>query len=111
MNDILKTKLKKFQAKSFLGFSGSIAMISVILFCLTQLAINASLNPQGIKLESFNTEKTALVEENRQLEEEIAEAKSISVISQIADKKLDLTEKDPSQIRYITDTGLVATAQ
>jgi hypothetical protein len=111
MNDTIKRKLKKFQSGSYLGFSGIIVMVALTLFCITQLAINANLNPQGIRLEGLNREKNALIEENRMLEESIAEAKSITVISQIADKKLELVQHDQSQLVYISDTSIVASAQ
>lgn len=109
MQDI-KNKLEQFGSQAVFSFSGTILVIAIILFCFTQLAINANLNPKGIKLERLNREKTALVEENRMLQEELAEAKSITVISQIADKKLDLVEKDPTKIMYINDTSVVASA-
>lgn len=92
-----------FSNSLFTKLTGSIALISTLIFCITQLAINANLNPKGAKLESLNTEKQMLIEENRQLSEEIAQAKSLTIVSEISTKKLSLQDNPSANVVYISD--------
>lgn len=85
-----------------------LSIVSTILFCVVQLAVNADLNPKGVLLESLNREKTALVEENRQLEQEIAKAESLSIISDIAKNKLKLTDYSNGNTFYVSDSSIVS---
>lgn len=80
-----------------------IAVLSVLLFIVTQLIINSNLNPLGAKLEKLNREKNLLIEYNRQLQEELSYTKSVTVVSEIAEKKLNLTSESNSNMLYISD--------
>jgi hypothetical protein len=62
----------------------------------------------GLELESLNSEKNYLVEENRSMEEEIAKANSIMVIRQLANKKLDISSDSERVIIYIEDSNVIA---
>jgi len=90
---------------------GFIAIISTVVFCVTQLSINADLNPKGAKLEALNREKNLLIEDNRQLEKEIADAESLPVIIDIAQTKLNLQENGSKQVIHISDSRIVANAE
>jgi len=107
-NYIVNRSEKKFSVTTF---SALIALISTIVFCITQLSINASLNPKGIKLESLNQEKNLLIEDNRQLEKQIADAESLPVITNIAQTKLNLKDNPNQSTIYISDPGIVASAE
>jgi len=106
----LKNKLcgEKFRKCNFTTISGVIAVISILLFCFTQLAVNAQLNPKGAMLEQLNNEKNMLIENNRELSEEIAEGKSITIITQIAENQLGMSKYNDQKIYFIPDNSLVA---
>ena len=87
-----------------------VAVISTILFCVTQLAINASLNPEGAKLEQLNTEKNLLIEENRKLQQEIAKSKSLTVITELAEKKLEMKDDTKVDLVFLSNDEIVASA-
>jgi len=74
--------------------------ISTLLFISVQLYTNALLSPLGHKLASLNNEKNLLLEENRDLKQDIAKNSSITIISKYADKKLNLTKTDNSKTIY-----------
>ncbi len=80
-----------------------IAGITVLLFIITQLIINSSLNPQGAKLQQLNREKNHLIESNRKLEEELSYTRSVTVISEIATQKLNLSPNSDATTLYISD--------
>lgn len=112
-----RTIRRKFDTKTtfsnslFTKLTASAAVLSTIVFCVTQLAINANLNPKGAKLEMLNTEKKLLVEENRQLSEDIAQSKSLTIVSEISTKKLSLQDNPSTNVVYISDPTVVASAQ
>ena len=83
-------------------------LIALFVFTISQLIINAILTPLGLELESLNSEKNYLVEENRSMEEEIAKANSIMVIRQLANKKLDISSDSERVIIYIEDSNVIA---
>jgi hypothetical protein len=83
-------------------------VISLVLFCVVQLAINSILSPLGSKLEAFNSEKEYLIEENRSLEEELASSNSLTVIEHITAKKFKLDQTAKKQIVYVTDHSIRA---
>ena len=120
MNNNLRRKLKRFFRPkdgsnrkfkfSLLSTKSLIALtvISVIIFCITQLVTNAILNPLGAQLGSYNYEKNQLLEENRHLEEELAEINSLKVIRTIAEKKMDLKETQNKTIIYVSNKQIHA---
>ena len=83
-------------------------LITLFVFTISQLIINSILTPLGLELESLNSEKNYLVEENRSMEEEIAKANSIMVIRQLANKKLDISSDSERVIIYIEDSNVIA---
>ncbi len=83
-------------------------LMTLLIFGVSQLVVNSVLTPLGVKLQTLNTEKEHLVEENRQISEEIAKNSSIKVIENLSDKKLNLTQEKQQTVVYIEDTTLVA---
>lgn len=83
-------------------------LLTLVLFGLSQLVVNSILTPLGVKLQSLNTEKEHLLEENRQMSEDIAKNNSIKVIENLSEKKLNLTQDKQQTVVYIEDTTLVA---
>ncbi|MDX9739035.1 MAG: hypothetical protein RBT33_01580 [Candidatus Dojkabacteria bacterium] len=81
---------------------------SLILFGISQLIINSLLTPLGVKLQSLNTEKDHLLEENREISEMIAKNSSIKVIESLSEKKLNLSQEKQQTVVYIEDSTLVA---
>ena len=92
--------------KSNIGIK--IFLMTLLIFGVSQLVVNSVLTPLGVKLQTLNTEKEHLVEENRQISEEIAKNSSIKVIENLSDKKLNLTQEKQQTVVYIGDTTLVA---
>lgn len=99
---------KKF---SITSFTATLALISTVVFCITQLSINADLNPKGVKLESLNEEKNLLIEDNRQMEKDIADSESIPVITDIAQTKLNLKDNPDQKTIFISDPGIIASTE
>jgi len=85
-----------------------IFLVTLFVFTISQLIINSILTPLGLELESLNSEKNYLVEENRSMEEEIAKANSIMVIRQLANKKLNISSDSERVIIYIEDSDVIA---
>lgn len=83
-------------------------LLVLIIFGTSQLIVNSVLTPLGVKLQLLNTEKEYLVEENKQISEEIAKNSSIKVIEDLSDKKLNLTQDMQQTVIYIEDDTLVA---
>ncbi|MBI2356459.1 hypothetical protein HYV12_00155 [Candidatus Dojkabacteria bacterium] len=83
-------------------------LLTLALFLSVQIGINAILSPMGRKLESYNVEKTRLLEENRTLEQTLANMGSIKALTHLSQKKLSLTQANNKQIIYIGDTTLRA---
>lgn len=83
-------------------------VISTLIFISAQLYTNAILSPLGHKLASLNTEKNLLLEENRELEQDIAKNSSITIISKYAEKKLQLEKTQSENTVYATPTSVQA---
>ena len=60
-----------------------IFLVCFIIFAASQLVVNSILTPLGTELQSLNTEKEYLLEENRELSEKIAKTNSIKVIQDL----------------------------
>lgn len=86
----------------------TVFLVTLFIFTISQLIINSVLTPLGLELESLNSEKNYLVEENRSMEEEIAKSNSIMVIRQLANKKLDISSDSERVIIYIEDSNVIA---
>lgn len=83
-------------------------IFSMSVFVLSQLVINAILNPLGTELQNLNREKNFLVEENRTMEEQVAKTSSITVIKKLADKQLDIRSQSEKTIIYLEQSALLA---
>ncbi len=98
--------------ESFLDSSFNLCVkltaIVLILFLSTHLIINSILTPKGIKLEDFSQEKNSLVENNRELGQEIARIKSISIIKEITSESMQLESNAQNEIIYITNESIIA---
>ena len=86
----------------------AVFLVTLFVFTISQLIINSVLTPLGLELESLNSEKNYLVEENRSMEEEIAKTNSIMVIRQLANKKLNISSDSERVIIYIEDSSVIA---
>lgn len=86
----------------------TIFVLSLVFFGLSQLVINSILTPLGTQLQSLNREKNFLVEENREMEENIAKTDSIIVIKKLSDEKLEISAENQSTVVYIEDSTVLA---
>ncbi|MBN1618734.1 cell division protein FtsL [Candidatus Dojkabacteria bacterium] len=103
----LKTKISSISQKtnkrvSILNISTTAMVVVVLLFCVVQLSITTILSPQGKILERLDNEKTSLVEENRELELQIAQFSSLTIIEQRAES--DLGMKKASNLKFVDIT-------
>jgi len=94
--------------KASQNIAGTIFIVSVIFFVLCQLIVNSILAPLGTELQSLNSEKNYLIEENRAMEEEIAKSDSITVIQKLADKSLSLSPSNKKILVYLEEESIVA---
>ena len=92
----------------FLAMSLSLLVLVLLVFCILQLTIVSVLSPHGAVLVRLNTEKDALVEENRILEQKIAERVALSVISSRAESELKMNRAD--EVLYLTKPSVSAEA-
>lgn len=83
-------------------------LLSFVIFVLSQLFVNSILTPLGSNLESLNSEKEYLLEENRTISEQIAKNNSLRVIESLSVKKLNLSIDKVQTFVYIEDSTLVA---
>lgn len=81
---------------------------SISIFVLSQLVINAILNPLGKELQNLNSEKNFLVEENRAMEEQVAKTNSITVIQKLADSELNISAQANKSIVYLETNSVLA---
>ncbi len=84
---------------SLLSVSIGLFISALLIFCVVQLAIVSVLSPQGKELQSLNNEKNLIIEENRQLEQDIATISSLPVIEGRAEKELSM--RRASDIFYV----------
>lgn len=86
----------------------ALVSISLVFFAISQLVINSILSPLGIELERLNTEKESLIEENREMENQIAKLGSIKVIETLTKKKLNISQNKDQEIIYVSDNEVIA---
>lgn len=86
----------------------NILLLAFLIFVASQLIVNSKLTPLGSKLQSLNSEKEYLLEENRKISEEIAKSGSIKVVEELSQKKLSLSLEKVQSFIYIEDPSLVA---
>lgn len=94
---------KKF---SFAWLPLTIFVFSLLFFCIVQLASVTILSPKGKELQNLNLEKEYLLEENRALEQEIAQMSSLTVVKGRAEK--DLGMQQAQEVVYINGTDIQA---
>jgi predicted PurR-regulated permease PerM len=99
--------MKKYNKKKSPFFT-ILLLVSFMIFASSQLIVNSILTPLGTQLQSLNTEKEFLLEENRKISEEIAKSSSIRVIEKLSEKKLSLSQDKVQTFIYVEDTTLVA---
>jgi hypothetical protein len=87
---------------------GLLLLLGFFVFTLSQLIVNSILTPLGSRLEALNTEKEHLLEENREMSEEVAKSSSLKVIENLSEKKLNLSVIKAQTYIYIQDSTLVA---
>jgi hypothetical protein len=111
----LKRQLKKVFSKreeSFLdtlvNLSTKATFVVIIVFLGTQLFINSVLTPKGILLEDLSQEKTLLIETNRELGQEIARIRSISIIKEITSETMKLKASTENEVIYISNESIIA---
>lgn len=86
----------------------SILVFSFVALVSSQLVVNSILTPLGSRLERLNTEKEHLLEENREMSEEIAKSSSLKVIENLSEKKINISVAQVQTFIYIQDSTLVA---
>jgi hypothetical protein len=89
-------------------YSVSSLVLALLLFCIVDLVIVSVLSPRGKVLRGYNEEKNALVEENRVLEQRIAERMAIDVISTRAEKELGM--KRVESVTFVKTPSVAADA-
>ena len=88
--------------------STTVLIVSAILFIAVQLGTNAILSPLGHQLRSYNDERNALIEENRELDKSIAIDSSLVVLNNFSDKKLEISRADSDNTIHVSARGLTA---
>ena len=73
-----------------LFLSLSILVFVLLAFCVVQLSIVSVLSPRGKVLMNYNEEKDLLIEENRILEQKIAERAALGVVENRAEGELEM---------------------
>jgi len=86
----------------------TVMVIGILAFCVVQLTIVSFLSPQGKVLRNLNVEKDLLLEENRILEQQIAQRGALGVISHRAEK--DLSMKRAGTVVFLTTPSVSADA-
>lgn len=89
-------------------YSASSLVIALLLFCVVELVVTSVLSPRGKVLREYNGEKNELIEENRVLEQKIAERMSVDVIIQRAEQELAMKRVDT--VVYVKSASVAADA-
>lgn len=90
------------------NFALTLFVLTLTFFIFSQLVINSILSPLGIQLQSLNSEKNYLVEENRSMQDQIAKTNSITVVRKLASSKLNISSENEKTVIYIEDINLLA---
>lgn len=115
--NVIRRKLKGAVSKAsvvaerripYILYSLSGLVFSVLLFCVVNLSIITVLSPRGKVLREYNDEKNALVEENRVLEQKIAQRMALEVISSRAEKELSM--KRVESVFFVKTASVAADA-
>ena len=109
----LKSQVQKASAESsrkapMLLFSLSLLVVVLLAFCVVQMTIVSVLSPRGKVLVEYNTEKEILVEQNRILEQKIAERAALGVITSRAESELEMERAD--SVMYLQAPSVSAEA-
>ncbi len=98
----------KILQKSLQNIPVTILTLAIIAFVVCQLVINSILAPLGSELQSLNSEKNYLVEENRQMEEKMAKTDSITAIQKLSEKSLSISPSKHKTVVYLEEASIVA---
>ena len=98
-----ESTLDSLQKKCF-----ALTIAITVVFVITHLVINFVLTPKGIELEDLSREKEYLVENNRELSQDIARIKSISIIKEVTGETMSLQPDAQSKILHISNESIVA---
>ncbi len=102
-------KKDKIETLDFLFNKTIILTICIFtLFLLSQLLLNSMLTPQGVRLERLNNEKNILIENNREIAQEIARIRSISIIQEITEEQMNLKPLAENTIIFISNESVMA---
>ena len=93
---------------SFLSFFIKLTFIVFILFIGTNIFVNFLLTPKGVQLENLSQEKNLLLEQNRDLDQEIARIKSINIVKEITNESMNLNSSASEKIIYVSDESIIA---
>lgn len=107
-NAVIRASTETKRKTPMLFLSLSTLVIVLLLFCVVDLVIVSVLSPRGKVLREYNEEKNALVEENRCLEQEIAERMALTVITNRAENKLGMKRTD--SVYYVKAVSVAADA-
>ncbi|MCB9803451.1 hypothetical protein H6763_01340 [Candidatus Nomurabacteria bacterium] len=83
-------------------------LLSFLFFLVSQLYTNAKLSPLGRDLQTLNTEKDLLIEDNRLLEQEIAKDNSLIIIREYSEKQFNISSKADYDTLFVTDASIQA---
>ena len=98
----------KILQKALQNIPTTIFTLAIIAFVVCQLVINSILAPLGSELQSLNSEKNYLVEENRQMEEKIAKTDSITAIQKLSEESLSISPSKNKTVVYLQEASIVA---
>ena len=84
----------------------SLMVLVLFTFCIVQLTVVSILSPRGSVLREYNEEKTALLEENRIMEQRIAERAALGVVDNRAQKELSMERVD--EVLYLNAESVAA---
>ncbi len=98
----------KILQKALHNIPATIFTLAIIAFVVCQLVINSILAPLGSELQSLNSEKNYLVEENRQMEEKMAKTDSITAIQKLSEKSLSISPSKHKTVVYLEEASIVA---
>lgn len=78
-------------------------LLSMLILASSTIYTNSQLTLKGSILQEVLTEQNKLIEANRELEKNISELESVSIITSIAEKRFNLERVDEKNIVQIAD--------
>ncbi len=90
----------------FIAFPVALFAFALVFFCVVQLVSVSLLSPKGRELQNLNSQKEFILEENRKLQQEIAQMSSLTVVKARAEKELQM--KQAEEVIYIEKSPIQA---